>query len=99
MLIEYFCTERGQGLNNAIKDASDIVDAIKAATAGETTQREAITTYEAEMKPRGAKEVELSLEQALKARDANTIKDSPLFKHGWQRGKPEAPAQVQAQAT
>ena len=39
------------------------------------------------MKPRGAKEVALSLEQALKARDRNTIKDSPLFKLGWQRDK------------
>ncbi|KAM3067369.1 hypothetical protein ACMFMF_009860 [Clarireedia jacksonii] len=79
--------QRGQGLNNAIKDASDIVDAIKAVKAGATTLGEAITAYEAEMKPRGAKEVALSLEQALKARDKDTIKDSPIFKLGWQRSK------------
>jgi hypothetical protein len=79
--------ERGQGLNNAIKDASDLVDAIKAVKGGTTTLEEAITAYETEMKPRGAKEVALSLEQALKARDKDTIKDSPIFKLGWQASK------------
>ncbi|KAF1360042.1 hypothetical protein EJ07DRAFT_177929 [Lizonia empirigonia] len=44
-------SERGQGLNNAIKDAFDLVDAIKAAVAGEQSLEEAITDYEAEMKP------------------------------------------------
>lgn len=58
--------------------------------------KEAMTAYEAEMKPRGVKEVALSLEQALKARDKNTIKDSPLFKLGWQRGKAEALAPAPA---
>ncbi|KAL8897693.1 MAG: hypothetical protein Q9192_002447 [Flavoplaca navasiana] len=81
--------QRGQGLNNAIKDASDIVDAIKDATSGAKTLKDAILAYEAEMKPRGASEVALSLEQALKGRDKNTIKDSPLFKLGWQREKAE----------
>ncbi|KAL8722376.1 MAG: hypothetical protein Q9181_007501, partial [Wetmoreana brouardii] len=79
--------QRGQGLNNAIKDASDIVDAIKAAISREMSLKEAITAYEAEMKPRGAREVALSLEQALKGRNKNTIKDGPLFKLGWQREK------------
>ena len=84
--------ERGQGLNNAIKDASDIVDAIVAATAGEISLAEAIGAYEAEMKPRGVREVALSLEQALKARDKDTMKDSPLFKLGFGRGQTEAEA-------
>jgi 2-polyprenyl-6-methoxyphenol hydroxylase-like FAD-dependent oxidoreductase len=87
--------ERGQGLNNAIKDASDIVDAIKAVVAGRQSLQKAISEYEAEMKPRGAKEVALSLEQAIKARDMSTIKDSPIFKVGWQRGKEEVVAQVE----
>jgi hypothetical protein len=51
---------------------------------------DAITEYESEMKPRGAKEVALSLEQALKARDQNTLKDSPLFKQGWKRATVDA---------
>jgi 2-polyprenyl-6-methoxyphenol hydroxylase-like FAD-dependent oxidoreductase len=84
------CAERGQGLNNAIKDASDIVDAIVAAVNGQKTLKDSITEYEAEMKPRGAKEVVLSLEQALKARKTDTLKDSPIFKQGWKRGDAEA---------
>ena len=39
------------------------------------------------MKPRGAREVALSLEQALKARDHDTLKESPIFSLGWQRGQ------------
>ena len=85
-------TERGQGLNNAIKDASDIVDAIKRALAGETSLEAAITAYEAEMKARGATEVALSLEQALKSRNKDTIMDSPVFKLGFGRSKTEAAA-------
>lgn len=83
------CAERGQGLNNAIKDASDIVDSIVAAMNGQKTFKDAITEYEAEMKPRGAKEVALSLEQALKARKTDTLKDSPIFKQGWKRDDAE----------
>ena len=90
-----FCRiERGQGLNNALKDASAIVDAIKAAVCGDTSLHAAITAYEAEMKPRGVTEVKLSLEQALKARDQNTIKDSPIFKQGWKPGEADAPVSV-----
>ncbi|WPH01317.1 putative monooxygenase, protein [Acrodontium crateriforme] len=77
--------QRGQGLNNAMKDASDLVDAFKIAISGECTLQEAITGYEHEMKPRGSKEVALSYEQAVKARDQSTILDSPIFKLGWKR--------------
>lgn len=78
-----FEIERGQGLNNAMKDAASLVEAICSVTMGEKTLTEVITAYEDEMKPRGAKEVMLSLEQALKARDQKTLKDSPLFQQGW----------------
>jgi len=74
--------DRGQGLNNAMKDASDIVDAIKVAFAGKKTLSETISAYEDEMRPRGAKEVALSLEQAVKTRDWASVKDSPIFKIG-----------------
>jgi hypothetical protein len=57
-------TERGQGLNNAMKNACNLVDAVKAFVAGERALRDVITTHEAEMKPRGATEVALSMEQA-----------------------------------
>lgn len=74
-----------------MKDASELVDAIKLAVAGRKTLRKAITDYELEMKPRGAKEVSLSLEQALSASDLRTLKDSPIFKVGW---RPSVTAQV-----
>ncbi|KAI9648874.1 hypothetical protein NHQ30_003515 [Ciborinia camelliae] len=70
-------------------DASDIVDAIKAVRFDGIALEQAIATYESEMKPRGVKEVGLSLEQALKARDISTLKESPVFKIGWQRGAAE----------
>lgn len=70
-----------------MRGASDLVGAMKSAASGENTLAHLITAYEDEMKPRGATEVTLSLEQALKARDQSTIKDSPLFKLGWQQGR------------
>lgn len=76
--------ERGQGLNNALKDAFEIVTAVKKAiNDGELSLKRAIDEYESEMKPRGVREVDLSLEQALKARDKVTIRDSPLLRDGW----------------
>ena len=72
-----------------IKDASDLVDALKAVVAGEKSLEEVITAYEAEMKPRGAREVALSLEQALKGREKDPIEESPLFKYGWKRDQAE----------
>lgn len=84
-LADITCIERGQGLNNAMKDASDLVDAFKRAFSGTCTLHDAITTYEQEMRPRGSKEVALSYEQAVKARDQSTILDSPIFRLGWKR--------------
>ncbi|KAK4553131.1 hypothetical protein LTR86_009858 [Recurvomyces mirabilis] len=87
--------QRGQGLNNAIKDASEIVDAVNAVVKGGKTLAEAISGYEAEMKPRGASEVGLSFEQAVKARDQSTLEESPLFKQGWAKSGVPASASVE----
>ncbi|KAL1861556.1 hypothetical protein Daus18300_008819 [Diaporthe australafricana] len=79
--------QRGQGLNNAMKDAANLVDAIKAALiTREQTLKDAIDAYETEMKARGTREVELSLEQARKASNSQAIKESPIFKFGWEPG-------------
>ncbi|KAF2483759.1 putative monooxygenase [Neohortaea acidophila] len=76
---------RGQGLNNALKDASDLVDAIKAAVAsGSSDLSEGITVYEEEMRARGTKEVDLSYEAWMTTRNKKTF-DSPLFKFGYTR--------------
>lgn len=73
-----------------MKDAANLVDAIKAAlVTRETTLKDAIDAYESEMKPRGTREVNLSLEQARKASNSKAIKDSPIFKIGWKPGDME----------
>lgn len=53
----------------------------------EKTLQDAIDAYEKEMKPRGTREVNLSLEQARKASNSKAIKDSPIFKIGWKPGE------------
>ena len=73
-----------------MKDAANLVDAIKdALITQKQTLGDAIDTYENEMKARGVREVNLSLEQARKASDSKAIKDSPIFKIGWKPGEIE----------
>lgn len=73
-----------------MKDAAHLVDVIKKALiAREQTLKDAIDAYEREMKPRGVREVSLSLEQARKASDSKAIKDSPILKIGWKPGEVE----------
>lgn len=64
------CSDRGQGLNNAMKDASEIVDALTAVYKGKWSLEEAIDAYEAEMIPRGALEVTLTQDLAEKRLNA-----------------------------
>lgn len=71
-----------------MKDAANLVIAIKEAlSTREKTLKDAIDAYESEMKPRGVREVNLSLEQARKASNSKAIKDSPIFKIGWKPGE------------
>lgn len=75
--------DRGQGLNNAMADARLLVDAIiSAVVEKKSTLGEAVTAYDDEMRPRGAKEVKLSYSQALATRDFNSVANSPIFKVG-----------------
>lgn len=82
-------TVRGQALNNAMQDAALVVEHLKSVARNEKTLKEAIDSYEAEMIPRGAKEVELSLEQGLLCHDWETFRESPYFK-GVGMFKPDA---------
>lgn len=68
-----------------MKDASDLVDAVKAAALGVRTLSAAVTAYEEEMRPRGAKEVALSLQQAEKSKDWDDFMNAPIFKYGHNR--------------
>lgn len=73
-----------------MKDAANLVDAIKKILiTQEQTPVDAIGAYESEMKSRGVREVHLSLEQARKASSATAIKDSLIFRIGWNPGEAE----------
>ena len=67
-----------------MQDAAEIVDAVKMATSGPSTLKEAVTAYEDRMRPRGANDVALSLETAVKTL-ACDLKESPMFKIGLQK--------------
>ncbi|KAI4598369.1 hypothetical protein KJ359_002778 [Pestalotiopsis sp. 9143b] len=79
--------DRGQGLNNALADADYIVSALKTAVLDKTCSlQKAVSAYEDELRPRGGKEVELSLEQALRSKDVRSMaKDAPIFRVGHAR--------------
>lgn len=67
-----------------MQDAAEIVDAVKLAFSGVSTLKEAISAYEESMRPRGARDVALSLETAKKLL-VSDLKDSPMFKVGLQK--------------
>ncbi|RAL58778.1 hypothetical protein DID88_009192 [Monilinia fructigena] len=50
---------RGQGLNNAIQDAANYIEAIKKINEGTSTAAEAISAYDAEVFERGKREINI----------------------------------------
>lgn len=76
--------DRGQGLNNAMQDASNLVDALTD-HAARAYLGEAIDAYEAEMRERASKEVQISKEQATKSSDWKTFMDTPMVRIGMKR--------------
>ncbi len=64
-----------------MQDAAEIVDAVKMALSGKSTLKQTVTAYEDRMRPRGANDVALSLETAIKTL-ASDLKESPMFKFG-----------------
>lgn len=79
---------RGQGLNNAIMDAAMVVQAIRDVVDGKSLE-EAVQEYEDEMRPRGTKEVETTLDTMV-TQWQRDLKKSPLFTIGFNR--PQDPA-------
>lgn len=63
-----------------MQDAALIVQHLRSVAREESSLAAAIGAYEAEMIPRGSKEVDLSLEQGLLSHDWNTFQESPYFK-------------------
>lgn len=64
-----------------MKDAADIVDAIKSAVEGVIPLQVGISAYDEEMRARGTKEVELSYKQMLFANKGD-LETSPMFTIG-----------------
>lgn len=77
--------ERGQGLNSAIKDASELVNQITDFVASEKTKIEAIDGYEREMVDRTGTEVRLSAENTRMVHVWDEVMKSPLFSKGFSK--------------
>lgn len=67
-----------------MQDAAEVVSAVKVAISGVSTLKDAISAYEDAMRPRGARDVALSLETAKKLLISD-LKESPMFKVGLQK--------------
>ena len=76
-------SDRGQGLNHCICDVSHLLDALLRVRANETTFKQAISAYDAEIVPRGCEEVKCSLENGYMLHDWQKVKQSPVFTNGF----------------
>jgi 2-polyprenyl-6-methoxyphenol hydroxylase-like FAD-dependent oxidoreductase len=75
--------ERGQGLNSAIKDASELVIQIADFVQSRKTKLEAIEAYEKEMIGRTGTEVRLSAENTRMVHVWDEVMQSPLISKGF----------------
>ena len=82
-------TDRGQGLNNALQDASNFVSAIKQAASGEKSLADAVSDYDKEVLERGSLEMKISLQQTMFIHDWSKLKDSPMVTMGMHQAKKE----------
>ena len=78
---------RGQGLNNALMDAHNYVQAIVAVKDGKEYLAKAVSEYSNEALERGAKEIKLSGTWALMLHDWNSLMDSPVIRRGYGKSK------------
>lgn len=76
--------DRGQGLNHAVCDVGNLLEAIKSIYLGETgtSPEKAITGYDEELVKRGSAEVNLSVMNCLMVHDWNQFMNSPAMKVG-----------------
>jgi 2-polyprenyl-6-methoxyphenol hydroxylase-like FAD-dependent oxidoreductase len=73
---------RGQGLNNCIRDAKEVVSSLEKVVRGDLQLTNAIDDYEKAMIDRGTAEVKTSMEQTLKCHNWDTFQHSPVMKIG-----------------
>jgi 2-polyprenyl-6-methoxyphenol hydroxylase-like FAD-dependent oxidoreductase len=80
--------DRGQGLNNALEDASRLLTELTAVFRDKSKdQKVAIAEYEVEVVARGGLEVEITAKQARAAHNWKILMESPMFKHGANKTK------------
>ena len=73
---------RGQGLNNALQDASTLVDELTAVHRSGKSLNDAVAAYEKDMKERTLVELPISIAQAQMVHNFDTLMNAPFFKHG-----------------
>jgi 2-polyprenyl-6-methoxyphenol hydroxylase-like FAD-dependent oxidoreductase len=78
---------RGQGLNNALQDATHLVEQMQAVAAGNKTLTDAVQAYEDEMRPRAVEEIPISLKQAQMVHNFDTLMQSPMVKLGLHKAR------------
>lgn len=76
---------RGQGLNNAVQDASNFVSAIKQVATGLAELREALVAYGDEVRARASAEAAASYRAVYSAHHFEALMESPLVKLGQRR--------------
>ena len=86
---------RGQGLNNALQDAAELVEQLKAVKSGEKSLSGAVGAYEKDMKERTLVEIPISVAQARMVHNFDTLLNAPFFKHGMNKYKEEMEAKGQ----
>ncbi|KAK3655385.1 hypothetical protein LTR22_010270 [Elasticomyces elasticus] len=73
---------RGQGLNNAMEDAAQLVERITGAPASANGWRGAVSAYDEEMRARGLRDVNIGEQSAIMFHDFNKMLESPMAKLG-----------------
>ncbi|TAQ84888.1 hypothetical protein B7494_g6786 [Chlorociboria aeruginascens] len=80
---------RGQGLNNCINDAGNLVQLLVEVKNGIKSIYAALTAYGEEVVKRGAAEVELSMKQTMMVHDWENFMESPAMKIGLMKNTAE----------
>ncbi|KAL9095212.1 MAG: hypothetical protein Q9165_002468 [Trypethelium subeluteriae] len=73
---------RGQGLNNALEDASYYIKAITSVVDGKKSLKEAVDAYDAEVLERGTREIDVSYKQAVAFHNFEMMQNSTVARHG-----------------
>lgn len=83
LILDFFsCTDRGQGLNNAVNDAGNLCRALDEHIHGEKPLSDVMAAYETELVERGREAVLSSGRNSMMVLDWEQLKNSPMFKQG-----------------